>query len=774
MKRQAWWALVAWAALSTAAFGQPPGPSSTPSATASPAASSTPATLRMGELTGELDATREQITRIDAEVQASESSDVLAAKLPALAAEIRRQTADNQRLLQANPSLENLRLAHLQWLALRRELPAWAEALTAHLVRLDGQVLRLQELRGRWEANRAELQSGSAPSSLLQRVHDLLNSADEVLQRVQKRRVQVLDLQAQVSALQSEAQAGTEELDRARKVAVDRILTQDSPPLWSRAAFRAHNGDLLEDQSHSLAHQSAALASYVANQPGRLCLQLWLLACLSQWLRWVKGKVAPWVAQDRRLLVLQSPFSAALFLTVLFTRQIHPDGPPLLTALWVGAALWPVSSWLAGFVQPALLRLVVALFCLDQVRALASAVPVLARVVFLLELAFAGCFLALYLRSKATLAWLLGLAGAALLIALAAGVGGFMEFSYLVGQAAIHSGYLAVMLYALLEVVDGLFSFATLVRPLQLLAVTRRHRELLRARFRLGIGLLLTVAWLLATLELFTVRTGLLRWLTRVFAAELRVGAIGLSLGDVCAFLLVIWGAFQLSRLIRFVLEEDVYPRVQLGAGLPYAISTVLHYGVLLIGFMVAAAAAGVEAGRFAVLGGAFGVGLGFGLQNIVNNFVSGLILLFERPIKVGDQIKVAEYHGHLRRIGLRASILHTYEGADVIIPNAELISSKVVNWTMDTPQKRIEIALNVVSEAEPQAVLDLLARVAAEHPKILNQPAPEVVLVDFKDKAVHVQIQATTNESNARQVRSELLLALQRALGDAGWGIAA
>src|SRR5207245_5361265 len=142
--------------------------------------------------------------------------------------------------------------------------------------------------------------------------------------------------------------------------------------------------------------------------------------------------------------------------------------------------------------------------------------------------------------------------------------------------------------------------------------------------------------WAIGTLRF----VGVLEWALglgqAVLAAELRRGAMGISLGDVLAFAITVWLAFLVSTGIRFVLEEEVYPRLRLARGLPYMISNLLHYALLLLGFLLAVGALGVDLNKFTVLAGAFGVGLGFGLQGVVNNCVSGLIVLVERPIHVG------------------------------------------------------------------------------------------------------------------------------------------
>src|SRR5262249_16494200 len=154
--------------------------------------------------------------------------------------------------------------------------------------------------------------------------------------------------------------------------------------------------------------------------------------------------------------------------------------------------------------------------------------------------------------------------------------------------------------------------------------------------------------------------------------------------------------ALLLSRFVRAVLDDEVLPRVHLGRGVPYAISTTAGYGILVFGFFAALSAAGVPFSRLAIIVGGPGVGVGFGLPNIVNNFVSGATLLYERAIEIGDLIQMDELLGRVKRIGLRSSTILTPAGAEVIVPNANLISMQIVNWTLSDRRRRFEIAVGV------------------------------------------------------------------------------
>jgi small-conductance mechanosensitive channel len=228
----------------------------------------------------------------------------------------------------------------------------------------------------------------------------------------------------------------------------------------------------------------------------------------------------------------------------------------------------------------------------------------------------------------------------------------------------------------------------------------------------------------------------------------------------------VIWGSVLVSRFVRFVLEEEVYPHVSLAPGLHYSISRTLHYLILILGFVIALATVGYPLTNLAVLAGAVGVGLGFGMQNIVNNFVSGIILLFERPVKVGDVVQSNDAEGVVKHIGMRASIIHTVNGSEIIVPNAKLISDPVTNWTFSQRRRLVIIPVVVSSEAEPQGVLELLKKVGSENQKVSKERPVEALITNVNNGTTNFELRAwIDNPEDWQQVRSELFISIKATL---------
>ena len=254
-----------------------------------------------------------------------------------------------------------------------------------------------------------------------------------------------------------------------------------------------------------------------------------------------------------------------------------------------------------------------------------------------------------------------------------------------------------------------------------------------------------------------------------VLAAEVQRGALSISLGAVVVFVVTVAATFILSAIVRFVLEEEIYPRVAPQRTLPYAVSTLVHYSLVLTGFLLGVAALGVDLTKITILAGALGVGIGFGLQSLVNNFVSGLVVLYERRINVGDAVLIGDVGGRVQQLGLRACTVRTWEGAEVIVPNASLTSEKVSNWTLSDEHRRVDVAVGVAYGTSPERVADLLLSVAHKHSHVLAQPAPIVLFRGFGDSALLFEMRVWTNRFDSwMQTQSELTVATYAVLREA------
>jgi small-conductance mechanosensitive channel len=278
------------------------------------------------------------------------------------------------------------------------------------------------------------------------------------------------------------------------------------------------------------------------------------------------------------------------------------------------------------------------------------------------------------------------------------------------------------------------------------------------------------VAWLIYTLQSFRIYRPLSALLLTVLTHEFKVGQLALSLGSMAAFAAATWVAFWLARTIRLVLAEDVLPSLALPRGVGNSTSTLSYYSVLFFGLITALAAAGLQVGQLAIVLGALGVGIGIGLQDVVRNFVSGLILMFERPIQPGDVVDVAGMSGRVRDIGMRATIVTTFEGAEVVVPNGMLLADKLVNWTLHGTRRRIDISVATGYEVAPQRTIELLQAIARNVQGVAMSPAPLAILTGLAPGQIEFNLRAwTTDAADWLLVRSDMAVQVGNGLAEAG-----
>jgi small-conductance mechanosensitive channel len=365
---------------------------------------------------------------------------------------------------------------------------------------------------------------------------------------------------------------------------------------------------------------------------------------------------------------------------------------------------------------------------------------------------------------------LLKAAAVLLTIAIVANVAGALNLSALLTDGTLASAYAGLGWYAILLVLQGLMDVilgSSLAARSQGIS---HNAATVKANFERLTNLLGALAWVSVTLRAFRLSDPVWDGLKTLFLTSITIGNFEISLSDVAAFVVALWAGFLVSRILRFILAEDVYPRVDLPRGVPSAISAMAHYAVLTIAFFVALAVAGIELGKFAIIAGALGVGIGFGLQNVVNNFVSGLILLFERPIQAGDAVELGPLFGRVVRIGIRSSTVRTYQGAEVIVPNADLISKEVINWTLSDSHRRLEVPVGVAYSSDPKQIIEILLAAGHANKEVMKEPEPFVVFTGYGASSLDFELRCWVQSyAEGLRIKTDLFLDIWYRLKEVG-----
>lgn len=740
------------------------------------------AAIPLAQLSAQAEAASATLQTIGADVATDKTTQTVQQDLPVITGEINARLDETSRILSRGPSLEMLRRLGSEWQELREEISGWKRGLGRRATQLGADDTRLSQLEKPWQATRDSADVARIPPEVFQRLQDVLEQVRQTRRQVDAQQSLVLTLQSRVGEQDARINQSLSAVDHAREEMLEHLLVKDSPPLWSPELRSQTTSTMASQSRHSFSRQVLALDSYARRKSERFFLHALLFLAVLGCVFWARRKLRTHAGEDPALreatLVFEMPIATALVLSLMASGWFYPQAPRLLWAVLGAGALLPAALVLRRVLRRPLfplLNALVAFYFVDQLRSVAAASELLARGLFLLELLGAIGLLAWFqttdrlvfpgvdkTRWAKLFSGAISLALAALVAAFVTNAIGYGGLSKLLGNATLTSAYLALLLYAVIRIADGLLLTALTAGPLGRLKMVQRHRAFLQTRTRQVLEWAAAAIWALYLLEAFALRATVFADLRQLLTAHLALGSIDFSLGDLLLFAVSIWAAFMVSRVMRFVLEEEVYPHVQLAPGLHYSISRMVHYAVLVAGFLIGIALLGFNMTRLTLLASAIGVGLGFGLQNIVNNFVSGIILLFERPVKVGDVIQLDSSEGTVTHIGIRASIVRTLNGPEIIVPNGKLISDPVTNWTFSGRQRLLIIAVAVAAGAEAERVLEALKAAAAAHPAILPEPPPQALMLNFNGGALNFELRVwTTHLNDWMQVRSDLCSAI-------------
>lgn len=744
------------------------------------------ATIAVPEIAQRADEVATFLRQLEAKLGANPELEEIAQKLPEASTRLTGRLEETRQLLDAQPDLSRLDALADAWRGRRLELLKWMDLVTARATALEAAIGRVRDLRATWRRALTDARSAQAPPPITDRANTVLAAIDAMDGPLQVQRAAILVLQDKVAREVTRCEDAVALIDQARKGAATQFFTRETPPIWSRES-RAHSwSDLVERVQISASVALWELHDFFTQRSRPLLLQGIVFLLLAVAARTVRRRISTVGADEATSATAKAfahPLAAAFLITVLTTYWIYPWHSRPLRNLVAIVGLVPVllviQPLVARPLRPWLWALGV-LMVTDRIRDTAALTPALDQGPLLFETLIGiigfGWFLHWCRRHRGAGERLERVElGARLLLvmfvlAFGADAIGNVSLAQLLAGGTLRSTYQLLTLLAAVQVASGLVAYALRSRTLQRLWMVRQHGARLEGRARTLLRWIAIGSWLVVTLESFSLLQPTLAALRTALTAELRRGTLSISLGDILAFVLTIWLSFLISSFIRFVLQEDVFPRVRLAPGLPYAVSTVLHYLILFVGFLLGVAALGLDLNKFTVLGGALGVGIGFGLQSVVNNFVSGLIVLFERPVRVGDSVQIGDVWGDVRRIGIRATTLRTYEGAEVLIPNSMLVSERVTNWTLSDRARRADVRVGVAYGTTPERVLELLREVARATPHVATSPAPLAIFVGFGDSALNFELRVWTDRSeNWLQLRSELSVAVYAALRAAG-----
>jgi potassium efflux system protein len=675
-----------------------------------------------------------------------------------------------------------------RWEVQHQQLESWEIILGNRIDALNGELSVIREARESWTLTRSSAVQDNLPASLVAQVDSVLAAVELVTSSLRSRLDHVLEIEGNVTFENIEVVSSQERLGKFQSAVLADRLSRLDKPLW-----RLFDDDSTEQRrvgKARLVEAAEISARYLSEFPGFVAVHIGLLLFLIIAFRLLGRQIARLADDDLSLTapaqILSVPWLPAALVSLIATDVIYPLSPDGLIAFATIVSI-PITIVLIRRQLPNTLHhmlfglgALVLFFAIirstappgslfDRLGMFAVAlVSVLSATWFLrpggstdvLELSRLG---RLVISASRTGLFILA-------VSIIADTLGYVELAHHGTKASMIAIYFGLYFYVGALIVGGAAtSFLRTGFP-QRSRTIAKHTTVIQKRITSLIFLGGGVYWLYVVFETLGLSDPLFQALTDLVGRQFGLGDIEISLLDILAFVITLWISLKGAQIFRAILDEDVLGRMELPRGLPIAVSGLTFYFLVALGFAFALSAAGVPLDRLALLTGALGIGIGFGLQDMVRNFISGLILMIERPVKVGDTIEFGQQAGVIVKIGIRSSVVRVWEGADVIVPNSHLVTNEVKNWTMNDSSRRIDVNLTVAYDSDPEKVTEILLAVAKNYEGIAADPPPAVVFAGFGDRGMEFSLRTWVHDPDGwLGKRTELSVEVQKRLTDAG-----
>ncbi|MCG6918720.1 MAG: mechanosensitive ion channel [Deltaproteobacteria bacterium] len=666
---------------------------------------------------------------------------------------ITNETAKLSEQLQALKSSGNYgydQLAELKGEIKRKDdsLENIIESLTQAINNIDSRKEEWSRESQRWK----ELRSSITKDVPLKAVAPTFAKVDKTINRTLKligdKLTSLLAVQQKTGAIQSGLYSLRQEIDNLQLAKRGEVWSKSADSMFSADYYSQYDAGLWGELRKGFDNVSWPGKQFLQRQGWLFILQIILSLAVTANIRRNRSLLE----QDERWrFIARRPLAAGIFFG-FFALILFYKTPPSTYRLALNLILIiALARLLGGFVKKVWRKRVVyvlAAFLMATwvLQTFNLPLPLFRLYVFLTALA--GMILCLWragvsYRRKGNLLyiWALRLGGMIFLGVIIAEIGGYSSLAAHVLQASLSTTFTVLGAWMLMLMARGTLEWVIQTPPLRHIPYLQSKANVIVSRSALLTNVLIGALFTTFILVIWRVYDRPAEAIQGVFGFGFMVGSRKVTLGLILTAAAFLYGSFLTSWAVQTMLMKGVFTSRELQVGVRISIARLIHYGFVFVGFLLALVALGVQFRDITIIAGALGVGIGFGLQGIVNNFVSGLILLFERPIKVGDYIQVGEQWAEIRRIGLRATVVETLDRSEIVVPNSDLVSNQVTNWTLSSRMVRLVIPVGVEYGSDVPLVMETLKEAAMANSKVMRLPEPQVFFVNFGESSLDFEL---------------------------------
>jgi small-conductance mechanosensitive channel len=612
----------------------------------------------------------------------------------------------------------------------------------------------------RWK----ELRSSILKDVPLKAVAPTFAKADKTINRtlkfINENLTSLLAVQHETGAIQSGLYSLRQEVDNLQLAMRGEVWSKSADSMFSSDYYSRFGPGLWGEMRQGVDNLSWPGRKFFQRQGWLFILQI--LLSLAVTLNILRNR-SLFEQDERWRFIARRPFAAGIFFGFFALILFYESPPPTFRLIMNLILMVALARLLGAFVESvwrkrviyALAAFLMATWVLQTLR---LPLPLIRLYIFITALA--GMFLCLWRagvssRRKSSLLyiWALRVGGMIFLGVIIAEIGGYSSLAAHLLKAALSTTFTVLGAWMLMLMARSTLEWIIQSPPLRKIPYLQSKANIIVSRSALLTNVLIGALFTTFILVIWRVYDRPAEAIHGVFGFGFMVGSRKITLGLVLTATAVLYGSFLTSWAVQTMLMKGVFTSRELQVGVRISIARLVHYGFVFVGFLLALVALGVHLRDITIIAGALGIGIGFGLQGIVNNFVSGLILLFERPIKVGDYIQLGELWAEIKKIGLRATVVETFDKSEIVVPNSDLISYQVTNWTLSNRMARLIIPVGVEYGSDVPLVIETLMECAMASSKVMRKPEPQVLFLKFGESSLDFELRVWISDIDDRLV---------------------
>jgi len=707
-------------------------------------------TVEINNLSKETNRLNEKIKRANSYLSSLSSLVEVDSKINELNEKIIVLDSLTTKRLEEDPSIRTLRELQESWKEIDKKAIKVEENIRNIFSGLETHKNLLKEELEKWKLTLESLSDSTNREVLEKPLKNNIAQIDTVDREISDSTTKTLELSNKMISFKNHMLEIQGRLSLFEEEQLTGLFSRNQPAIWNSNKSNNDTVGLANQMSASWNYIAADTALFISKNTDRAIFHLILFILFLTFFYYASANISSWETFQEESLkptvqFISKPLWAAIFVSILISNNVYKGMPVSVKDLNNLLALIPLVFLLPQLLPKkfhVIIYLLAVTFFLDQVVSLIGNFEVTKRWIVLIEgiISLVG-FTLLYrivssnlksfYRQQPLFTSFFPLVFLAIILLLASVFGvirGNTAFAFYVVRGVVFSSVSMFLFFVIISMSKGLLTLFYYGQFLQKSNIVSLYKKSLAKNSLLILKIYFTFVWSKIVLVQFGFFTSIEDYIKLIADLSWKFGSVTFTLGHLWDAIWVLIVAWFIGLVLKALLQDEILPRFNLKRGLPTAIGVSSRYFILTMGFFLAVASLGIDLNKLSFIAGALSVGIGFGLQNIVGNFISGLILLFERPIVAGDLIVMGSLDGVVLEIGLRASKVKTWDGAEVIVPNGDLITKQVTNLTLTDKNRRREIVLETERDAEPREIIKAIHETIILNQEVLSDPSPQVL----------------------------------------------